>query len=83
MPTNLKMLTMDEVADLMNTTRETLTMLRDIGIIRPIKIGKSYMFSQKEVARFQDEYIGCDLSNKLCAINAYKEKADLAESTNN
>lgn len=79
--TGLKMLTMDEVAELMNTTRDTLTMLREIGIIRPIKIGKSYMFSQKEVARFQDEYVGCDLSNKVTAINAYKEKAAVAAAT--
>lgn len=72
--TGLKMLTMDEVAELMNTTRDTVSMLREIGIIRAIKIGKCYMFSQKEIARFQDEYAGCDLSNKVTAINAYKEK---------
>lgn len=72
--TELKMLTMDQVAELMNTTRDTVSMLREIGIIRAIKIGKCYMFSPKEIGRFQDEYVGCDLSNKVTAINAYKEK---------
>lgn len=79
----LKMLTIDELAELMNTTRETVSMLREIGIIRPIKIGKSYMFSQKEIERFQDEYAGCDLSNKVCAINAYKQKVTAATVTKN
>ena len=64
----LKMLTREEVAELLHVHVNTISMLREVGIIDGIKIGKNYMFSQKVIRTFQDDYIGLDVSNKNKAI---------------
>lgn len=69
--TDLKMLTQDEVSELINVSRDQITMLREVGIIRATKTGKCYMFSQAEIRRFQRDYTGYDVSNKVKAIEAY------------
>lgn len=43
-------------------------MLREVGIIEGIKIGKNYMFSQVVIRNFQEDYIGLDVSNRKNAI---------------
>lgn len=68
----LKMLSQDEVAELLNTTRQHISILRDIGILRATKTGKGYMFSQQEIKEFQEQYKGYDVSNKFKAIESYK-----------
>lgn len=68
---NLKMATQEEVAELLNTSRNQVAMLREVGLLRGIKTGKGYMFSQEEIRRFQCDYAGCDVSNKVKAIDAY------------
>ena len=40
---DLKMLTVEEVIDILNTSKNTLTMLRETGALKAIKTGKSYM----------------------------------------
>lgn len=69
--TDLKMLNQDEVAELINVSRDQVAMLREVGIIRATKTGKCYMFSQAEIKRFQRDYVGLDVSNKVKAIEAY------------
>ena len=64
----LKMLTREEVAELFHVHVNTISMLRAVGIIDGIKIGKNYMFSQKVIRTFQDDYIGLDVSNKNKAM---------------
>ena len=64
----LKMLTREEVAELLHVHVNTISMLREVGIIDCIKIGKNYMFSQKVIRTFQDDYIGLDVSNKNKAM---------------
>lgn len=64
----LKMLTREEVAELLHVHVNTISMLREVGIIDGIKIGKNYMFSQKVIRTFQDDYIGLDVSNKNKAM---------------
>lgn len=64
----LKMLTREEVAELLYVHVNTISMLREVGIIDGIKIGKNYMFSQKVIRTFQDDYIGLDVSNKNKAM---------------
>lgn len=64
----LKMLTREEVADLLHVHVNTISMLREVGIIDGIKIGENYMFSQKVIRTFQDDYIGLDVSNKNKAM---------------
>ncbi len=69
--TDLKMLNQDEVSELINVSRDQVAMLREVGIIRATKTGKCYMFSQAEIKRFQRDYVGLDVSNKVKAIEAY------------
>lgn len=69
---DLKMLTQDDVAEVTNTSRENVTIWREIGIIKATKTGKGYMFSQEEIRRFQRDYRGLDISNKVKAIESYK-----------
>ena len=69
--TDLKMLTQDEVSELINVSRDQITMLREVGIIRATKTGRCYMSSQAEIKRFQRDYVGYDVSNKVKAIEAY------------
>ena len=61
--TDLKMLNQDEVAELINVSRDQVAMLREVGIIRATKTGKCYMFSQQEIKSFQELYKGLDVSN--------------------
>lgn len=72
---DLKMLTVEEVTDLLNTSKNTLTMLRETGALKAIKTGKSYMYSQEAVKRFQEKFEGysmdnlVNIKNSLNAIN--------------
>lgn len=54
--TDLKMFNQEELAQLINVSRDQVTMLREIGVIKAIKTGKCYMFSQEEIKRFQRDY---------------------------
>lgn len=67
----LKMLTREEVSKLFNTTKDHISTLSDIGILKPIKIGKCYMFSREGIREMQREYMGMDLSNRKCALRSY------------
>lgn len=68
----LKMLSQDEVAELLNVSREQVAMLREVGVLKAIRTGKNYMFSQEEISRFQRDYVGLDVSNKVKALESYK-----------
>lgn len=69
---NLKMLTQEEVAELLNVHKDTVVMYREVGLIQAIKTGKCYMFSQDEIRRFQHDYKGYDVSNRVKATECYK-----------
>lgn len=71
--TDLKMLNQDEVAELINVSRDQVAMLREVGVIRATKTGKCYMFSQHEIKSFQELYKGLDVSNKVKALESYKK----------
>ena len=68
----LKMLSQDELAELLNVSRDQIAMLREIGVIKAIRTGKNYMFSQEEISRFQHDYVGLDVSNKVKALESYR-----------
>lgn len=73
---DLKMLTQDDVAALFNSHRDTVAMWREIGIIRATKTGRCYMFSQEEIRRFQNDYRGLDVSNKVKALESFRKVND-------
>lgn len=75
---DLKMATQEEVAEIINVSRDTLIMLREEGLIRAIKTGKCYMFPQHEILHFQKKYIGFDVSNR---VNARKAKEKVTAGT--
>lgn len=70
---SLKMLTQKEVAELLNTTKDNVSMLRRIGILPAIKTGRNYMFSQDVIRRFQEDYEGLDVSNLQEALASKHE----------
>ena len=67
---DLQMLTLDQVATLLNVHRDTITMLRETEVLMPTKIGKGYMYSQEAIRRFQHDYEGLDVSNKVKALES-------------
>lgn len=69
----LKMLSSDEVAELLGTTRQNVLSMKDVGILKSIKTGQGFMFPQKEIEMFQETYLGYDLGNKVKMIEAYRE----------
>ena len=68
----LNMLTQEEVAKKLGTTKQHISTLRELGLIQAIKTGKGFMFSQREIERFQEVYRGCDVSNKVKALESYR-----------
>ncbi len=72
--TYLDMLNQEEVAKKLGTTKQHISVLREIGLIQAIKTGKGFMFSQREIERFQEIYRGCDVSNKMKALESYKKR---------
>lgn len=77
---SLKMLTQKEVAELLNTTKDNVSMLRRIGILPAIKTGRNYMFSQDVIRRFQEDYEGLDVSNLQEAL-ASKHELEMKRET--
>ena len=78
---NLKMATVEEVADIINVSKDTMQMLREEGLLEATKTGKCYMYSQEEILRFQRDYKGFDVSNRVKAREA-KEKVTAGTVTN-
>ena len=70
---SLKMLTREEVAELLQINKVSVTMLSEVGVLKPIRLGKRFMYSQEQLQRMQRDYAGMDLSNKFQAIQSMKE----------
>lgn len=68
----LKMLTQEEVAELLHAHISTITMMREIGVIKAIKTGRNFMFSVRAIVEFQEDYAGLDVSNLYKAIESKK-----------
>lgn len=69
---DLKMLTREDVAEVLHVHVNTVSMLREVGITRGIKIGKNYMFPRNTIVAFETNYLGLDCSNKLKATESKK-----------
>ncbi len=64
------MLTQADIAEILNCNKDNVTMLREVGVLRAIKTGRNYMYSQRELERFMEEYVGLDVSNRENAIRS-------------
>lgn len=79
---SLKMLTREETSKLLNTSLNTLDMLREVGALKPIKLGRNYMYSQFAIKQFQLDYEGCELSNLVAMHEAYNKVGALEKGRN-
>ena len=79
----LRLLTRKEVANLLNIHENSVSMLSDVGVLNPIKLGKGYMYTQSDLTRFETDYLGFDLSNKFEAIKSKNIVSLRKENKNN
>ena len=63
--TNDLVFTTEETADLLKVNRKIIDSLRKTGVLNGIKLGKTFIFSAKEIDRFLEQYEGTDLSNEF------------------
>lgn len=70
-PTDIRMYTRDEVAEMIGCHKDHVVMLSEVGCLKSIRIGKRYMYSYEAIKQFQKDYEGLDLSNKVKALQAY------------
>lgn len=70
---DLQMLTAEEVATLLNTSKVTLITLRETGALKAIKTGRNYMYSQEAVRRFQHDYEGYNMDNLVNITRSVEE----------
>lgn len=66
----LKMLTREDVAEILHAHVNTVSMLMQVGIIQSVKVGKNYMFPKSVISSFQTEYLELDCSNRQKAIES-------------
>lgn len=71
-PKEICMYTREQVAELFYTNKDFITTLCELEILRPIKIGKRYMFSYASLVDFEKMFRGQDLSNGYKALEAKK-----------
>ena len=68
----IMMYTREQVGEALHVHVNTVSMLREIGVLQSIKIGKNYMFPKLVIASFQNDYLGLDCSNRQKAIESKK-----------
>lgn len=61
----LQMLTSIDVSNIFHVHENQVNIWRETGILKGIRTGKSYMYSQKEILEFQERFNGLDVSNKV------------------
>ena len=68
---DLQMFTQEEVVELLHAHVTTVSMLREVGILPAIKIGRNYMFSQQTIRDFQVNYSRYDVSNRVKTLESF------------
>lgn len=67
----------DEVADLLNTTREKVGWFRMFGLLNGTKTGNGYTYRASSINRFLEITEGADISNRQ-KIKAFAKRKGLA-----
>ena len=66
-------LTHEDVAELMKTSVQHVYEWRELGLLKGIKTGKGWVFTQEEFRKFQRNMTGYDISNRVEALRTMKE----------
>lgn len=69
-PQEITMFTREEVAELFKTNVDFISTLSELKILKPIKIGKRFMFTYGSLVEFEKKFQGFDLSNAVKAMEA-------------
>lgn len=64
------MLTREDEADVLHVHVNTVSMLREVGVINGNKIGKNYMFPRFIILAFENDYLVLDCSNREKALQS-------------
>ena len=67
---DLKMFTREDIAEILHSHVNTVSMLMQTGIIKGVKVGKNYMFPKSVIESFQIDYLGLDCSNRQKAMES-------------
>lgn len=73
MTDDLKMYTQKEVSEILHCNKDNVTMLREIGVLKAIRTGRSYMYPKKILLDFMNDYAGLDVSNLTLALESQHE----------
>lgn len=68
----ITMFTREEVGEILHIHTNTVSVLREVGILDAIKVGKNYLFPRVTITDFIKDYIGLDCSNREKAIESKK-----------
>lgn len=58
-----KLITTEEVAEMLHCNRQKVSDLRDYGVLNFVKMGKCYLHKKSEVLNIVDRWNGADFSN--------------------
>lgn len=62
--TEIRMFTREEVGEILHVHVNTVSVLREEGLIEAIKVGKNYIFPRSTIEAFEKDYLGLDCSNR-------------------
>lgn len=60
----MQVFTTKEISSLLKMNPHKIGWLRKYGLLKGIKAGKGYIFSEEEIKRFLEEFQGSDLSSE-------------------
>lgn len=67
-------LSTEQACKALNTSEETLRLLRGFDCLKGMLIGKKFSYSLIEIEEFLNFYRGCDMSNRYTIAAAIKER---------
>lgn len=69
-PIELKLFSTKEVMEMLNTYAWKIDLLRKNGALKGIQMGKKYVYPYAEIKKFQENFIGMDLSNEQAIMES-------------
>lgn len=69
-PLELRLFSSKEVMEMLNTYAWKIDLLRKNGALKGIQMGKKYVYPYAEIKKFQENFIGMDLSNEQAIMES-------------